>query len=256
MSNYVKSTNFTSKDSLASGNPLKIVKGSEIDTEFNNIATAVATKADSTGATMTNVTFTGTNVAPTPSYGDSTTKLATTAFVQAALAAMYPVGSIYSSTVSTNPATLFGFGTWVAYAAGRVLVGDGGGFTAGSTGGSADATLVAHTHTLTGTTGASGQHSHGFGYQSGSNSGWFGLGSWSGQGFPGSDTINWNGSGGGIGGSGNQTSGNLMTTGPINNSLGETHTHSVSGTTASSGNSATNANLQPYVVVYMWTRTA
>ena len=42
MSDYVKSTNFASKDSLASGNPLKIVKGTEIDTEFNNIATAVA----------------------------------------------------------------------------------------------------------------------------------------------------------------------------------------------------------------------
>ena len=46
MTDYVKSTNFASKDSLASGNPLKIVKGTEIDTEFNNIATAVATKAD------------------------------------------------------------------------------------------------------------------------------------------------------------------------------------------------------------------
>lgn len=53
MSNYVKSTNFTSKDSLASGNPLKIVKGAEIDTEFNNIATAVATKADTDGNNAT-----------------------------------------------------------------------------------------------------------------------------------------------------------------------------------------------------------
>lgn len=47
MSDYTKSTNFASKDSLASGNPLKIVKGTEIDTEFNNIATAIATKYDS-----------------------------------------------------------------------------------------------------------------------------------------------------------------------------------------------------------------
>ncbi len=46
MTEYVKSTNFASKDSLASGNPLKIVKGTEIDSEFNNIATAIATKAD------------------------------------------------------------------------------------------------------------------------------------------------------------------------------------------------------------------
>jgi hypothetical protein len=46
LSNYTKSTNFASKDNLSSGNPLKIVKGTEIDTEFNNIATAVATKQD------------------------------------------------------------------------------------------------------------------------------------------------------------------------------------------------------------------
>lgn len=52
MTDYVKSTNFASKDSLASGNPLKIVKGTEIDTEFNNIATAVATKADLNSATL------------------------------------------------------------------------------------------------------------------------------------------------------------------------------------------------------------
>lgn len=52
MTDYVKSTNFASKDSLASGNPLKIVKGTEIDTEFNNIATAVATKADTSSPTL------------------------------------------------------------------------------------------------------------------------------------------------------------------------------------------------------------
>lgn len=47
MTNYVKSTNFAIKDTLPPGNPLKVVKGTDIDTEFNNIATAVATKADS-----------------------------------------------------------------------------------------------------------------------------------------------------------------------------------------------------------------
>jgi hypothetical protein len=46
MSDYTKSTNFATKDNLSSGNPLKIVKGTEIDTEFNNIATAIATKQD------------------------------------------------------------------------------------------------------------------------------------------------------------------------------------------------------------------
>ena len=46
MSDYTKSTNFASKDNLTSGNPSKIVKGTEIDTEFTNIATAIATKQD------------------------------------------------------------------------------------------------------------------------------------------------------------------------------------------------------------------
>ena len=46
MTNYTKATNFATKDALSSGNPLKIVKGTEIDTEFNNIATAIATKQD------------------------------------------------------------------------------------------------------------------------------------------------------------------------------------------------------------------
>jgi hypothetical protein len=52
MSNYTKSTNFASKDSLPPGNASKIVKGTEINTEFDNIATAVATKADSTSPTL------------------------------------------------------------------------------------------------------------------------------------------------------------------------------------------------------------
>lgn len=46
MSNYTKTTNFAAKDSLPSGNPAKIVKGTEINTEFDNIAVAIATKAD------------------------------------------------------------------------------------------------------------------------------------------------------------------------------------------------------------------
>lgn len=60
MSNYTKTTNFAVKDTLASGNPAKIIKGSEIDTEFNNIQTNVATKSDTASPT-----FTGTVTAPT-----------------------------------------------------------------------------------------------------------------------------------------------------------------------------------------------
>ena len=70
MSDYVKSTNFATKDNLSSGNPLKIVKGTEIDTEFNNIATAISTKQDSSAA----VTLTGTQTLTnkTITYADNT----------------------------------------------------------------------------------------------------------------------------------------------------------------------------------------
>jgi len=155
MSDYTKSTNFATKDNLSSGNALKIVKGTEIDTEFNNIATAISTKAD-----LVSPTFTGTPTLPTgtigvtQSTGNNTTALATTAFVQAALSAIYPVGSIYTNaTSSTNPGTSLGFGTWTAFGAGRVMVGFNSGNalfdTAEETGGSADAITVSHTHTAT-----------------------------------------------------------------------------------------------------------
>lgn len=69
MSNYTKATDFAVKDSLSSGNPNKLVKGTEIDTEFNAIASAVNSKADKaspalTGtATAVNLTVTGTLLA-------------------------------------------------------------------------------------------------------------------------------------------------------------------------------------------------
>lgn len=59
MSNYTKVTNFTAKDSLPSGNANKVVRGSEIDTEFNNVATAIATKTDNASANITGGTITG-----------------------------------------------------------------------------------------------------------------------------------------------------------------------------------------------------
>jgi len=66
MSNYTKTTNFTAKDSLPSGDSGKIIRGSEFDTEFTAISTASATKADLASPTFTgtvtipNLTFTGT----------------------------------------------------------------------------------------------------------------------------------------------------------------------------------------------------
>jgi len=226
MSNYTKSTDFASKDSLASGNAAKIVKGTEIDTEFNNIATAIATKAD-----LASPGFSGTPTAPTASSGDSTTKLATTAFVSSALstgiAAAYPVGSIYiNASVATNPGTLLGFGTWTAFGAGKVLIGldssDALFSTAGNSSGSKDSIVVSHTHTATSSVTDPGHlHSLGRSRESG-NDGGFGAGSTSVFGNTGSAST-------GI---------------------------SVSTSISSTGSSGTNANLQPYIVVYMWKRTA
>lgn len=53
MSNYTKSTNFATKDSLTSGNPSKIIKGTEINTEFDNIASAISSKADANNSALT-----------------------------------------------------------------------------------------------------------------------------------------------------------------------------------------------------------
>ena len=81
----------------------------------------------------------------------------TGALSTSALGQIYPVGSIYTSTTGTNPATLFGFGTWVAFGAGRVLVGVGTSdvtYAAGATGGASTTTLTtaqipAHNHGVT-----------------------------------------------------------------------------------------------------------
>jgi len=59
MSQYTKSTNFATKDNLSPGDPLKIVRGTEIDTEFNNIATAISTKTDNSAAAITGGSITG-----------------------------------------------------------------------------------------------------------------------------------------------------------------------------------------------------
>ena len=56
MTDYTKSVNFATKDALITGDPLKVVKGAEINTELDNIATSNATKFDKTGGTITGIT--------------------------------------------------------------------------------------------------------------------------------------------------------------------------------------------------------
>jgi hypothetical protein len=246
MSNYVKATNFATKDTLPTGDSNKIVKGTEIDNELNAISGAVSSKAD-----LASPTFTGSPAAPTAASGTNTTQLATTAFVTAALQAVYPVGSIYvNASSSTNPATLLGFGTWTAFGAGRVMVGldasDALFDTAEETGGSKDAIVVSHTHTLTGTTDSEAAHQH-FIATNGEVGG--GEGSLNASNY----MIR-------RGSYGSDYNYDFTSTGTEAN-IGRTsnagaHDHTVSGTTASAGSSGTNANVQPYITVRMWKRTA
>ena len=218
--------------------------------------------SDGTNFALQNTQFEGTT--STQTFGTNNTTLASTAFVQAALQALHPVGSIYmNATNANNPSTYLGFGTWAAFGAGRVPVGfDAGNAlfnTAEETGGSYDATLVSHTHT--GTTGTeSANHTHSF---SGTTSG---VGDH--QHFP---SVNGNTNGYAFGGDTyNVTRGsqdgyyqNTPTT-PAGahshtysgNTGGISNNHQHDFTTASSGSSATNANIQPYITVYMWKRTA
>ena len=237
--------------------------------------------------------FTGVPTAPTATLGTSTTQIATTAFVQnaaqSAIQLIYPVGSVYiNASDITSPATLLGFGTWSAIGAGRVMVGQDTGDALfdvmGETGGSKDAIVVTHTHTTAsvstedlehshnGTTGiesqnhvhdagtlvneAVGDHSHGIAF---------------------SERLLYNGGGGnpntafggavnqstqpagahnhtisGFTGGQNVTHNHEFTTG--NMSANSTHSHTV--TLNNAGASGTNANVQPYLVVKMWQRTA
>lgn len=143
---------------------------------------------------------------------------------------IYPIGTIYVNAVSnTNPATLLGFGAWQAFGSGQVLVGVDSTIAAfdtiGKTGGSKDAVVVSHTHT--GTAASDGAHVHAtaFDNTSGIDSDYYGSGS------------RHKGAGAGF-----------------NTSSGGAHTHTVSVSTE--GVSGTDANLPPYITVYMWRRVS
>jgi hypothetical protein len=168
--------------------------------------------------------------------------------------ALWPIGSIFTAVVSTNPATLLGFGTWSAFGVGRTLVGLNGADTdfdaAEETGGAKthSHTGPSHTHTGPSHTHAAGtlaaaSHSHQ-------------AGEWTTSGP--SATVNTTGGGA------------TLATGDHTHNLGPFDTGNtapaVTGSTAADGTGATGASgtgatstassLMPYQVVYYWKRTA
>lgn len=164
-------------------------------------------------------------------------------YIQQFAKTMYPVGSIYLSVSSTNPSTYFG-GTWVAWGSGRVPVGintlDSNFNVVEKTGGASAVTLTAsqmpsHTHTFTGsstTTNSAGGHTHNIGRDTDGGSGSSRY------------TVHKAGASGAQG------------TSPTSSAGAHTHTLTPKGKNANTGGGGSHTNLQPYIVCYMWKRTA
>jgi len=148
MSNYTLAVSWSGKDALSDSDAAKVISGADFNTEFTTVQTAINSKSDLNGDSG--------EVFSTSTAGSSsnTTIAASTQYVTSAISGMdtkanvllasWPVNSVYTSIVSTNPSSLFG-GTWVAFSEGRVLVGKASSGTfssAGDEGGH-------ETHTLT-----------------------------------------------------------------------------------------------------------
>ena len=129
------------------------------------------------------------------------------------------------STNSTSPANFIG-GTWERIQ-GQFLLGASSSYSAGSTGGSADAIVVSHAHSMP----SSGSHGHSLRYYS-----------YNGSQGQNNVTLNFNGYGGSL----SQDINNVSVIGS------GTHTHTINST----GESGTGKNMPPYIAVYVWKRTA
>ena len=224
MSNYSIAVAWSGKDALADSDANKVISGADFNTEFTAVQTAVNTKADLAGSA------TQAFAATTASPGTNTTQVASTAFVTAAItavqAALYPVGSIYTNAeVSTNPATLLGFGTWAAYAEGRVPVGKASSGTFDTLNATGGAETDAHTLTTSEIPSHNHNSVHGGSSGSGRPSGFSAV----------SNSLSPYNFGGGT----------------DDDDWGSSTTSSTGG-----GNAHTHDILQPYIVVYMWKRTA
>lgn len=231
----------------------------------------------STAQTITNKAFNGTLGATTPSSivcttidcSSSVTGAGFNSLASTIGTTLYPIGSIYiNATNSANPSTFFGFGTWVSFGSGRVPVGfdaaDAKFNTASGTGGTADAVVVSHTHTASFAGTTMGTHNHTASF-SGTAVGNHTHGLITDDGYPGgiggfgvarnvyTNPVTFNPSPGqsAVVAAGAHTPGGTVTN--IGISAG---TPSGTVTVTSAGVTATAANLQPYITVYMWRRTA
>jgi len=150
MSNYNLQVSWSGKDALSDSDADKVISGGDFNTEFTAVKTAVNSKADLNGSASE--TFS----AVTAAAGTNTTQVATTAFVETATSStniadqVYPIGSIFTTvTAYANSAAVvaaIGGTTWVAFAAGKMLIGLDSGDTDFDT---VEQTGGAKTHTLT-----------------------------------------------------------------------------------------------------------
>jgi microcystin-dependent protein len=166
MSNYVKATNFATKDTLPTGDSNKIVKGTEIDNEFNAVSGAISSKAD-----IASPSLTGTPTTPTATAGSNTTQIANTSYVRGELTTLIPPGVIllWSGSIASIPTgwVLCNGSNGTPNLRDRFVVGAGTTYAVNDIGGAntvtLDATMIpSHTHSLSasGTTAASGEHTH------------------------------------------------------------------------------------------------
>ncbi len=267
MSNYVKATDFASKDALTTGDPNKKIKGTEINTEFNAISTAIATKAD-----LASPVFTGTPQAPLPSVSEDSTRIATTEWVRDFLNAYEPIGTIkiFAGAFSAIPTgwqlcdgTNGTFDLRDKFVIGARQEDSGVAKTniTGSltqTGGSKDSTLAAHDHAVNiNSLGISANHTHTYSANTGGVSanhthtvpaldpGSAGFGDpGSVSGFP--YYANTNATPLTVNTS-TQSADHVHLASGTTSFVSSDHVHGVSGNTASSGSgSVTNTNLPPY----------
>jgi hypothetical protein len=123
MSQYTKSTNFATKDNLTPGDPLKIVRGTEIDTEFNNIATAIATKTDNASAALTGGTINDTTIGATTASTGAFTTLAASGAVTLSGGTANGVAYLNGSKVVTSGSALTFDGTKLTSSASGAISG-------------------------------------------------------------------------------------------------------------------------------------